>query len=160
MTTQDLTELFRRCVEAKENAYCIYSGFQVGCAVLTDDGQIFTGCNVENSSYGLTICAERVALTKAISEGYKKFRALAVIGEKKPEDGKEIQYEMNGDSKVAAPCGACRQFIYEFWQGEDSSSQNIYLLKPGQKLEDGDVAVKYSIEELLPDAFGPKCLKM
>ncbi|MBI1979488.1 MAG: cytidine deaminase, partial [Elusimicrobia bacterium] len=85
--------------KARDRAYAPYSKFKVGAALLTASGKVFTGCNVENASYGLSICAERVAVSKAISEGEKDFRALAIAGEK----GREI-----------VPCGACLQFLIEF----------------------------------------------
>lgn len=85
--------------EARARAHAPYSNFRVGAAVETGDGTIVTGCNVENASYGLTVCAERVALARAVAEGHRTIRAIAVTG---------------GDGIAAAPCGACRQFIVEF----------------------------------------------
>ncbi len=84
--------------EAAANAYCPYSHYPVGAALLTLDGQIYTGCNVENISYGLSMCAERAAVFKAVNAGCRAFAALAVVG---------------GDRKPAAPCGACRQVLAE-----------------------------------------------
>lgn len=95
--------LFTNAHKAKENAYCRYSNFQVGAAVLAKDGNIITGCNVENASYGLTMCAERTALFKATSEGYK------------PGDFEAIAIAASADD--FSPCGACRQVINEF--GDD-----------------------------------------
>lgn len=89
--------------KAKENAYCRYSGFQVGAAILAKDGTVITGCNVENASYGLTMCAERTAIFKAVSMGYK------------PGDFEAIAIAASGDD--FSPCGACRQVINEF--GDD-----------------------------------------
>ncbi|MHC1698965.1 MAG: cytidine deaminase [Geobacteraceae bacterium] len=88
---------------AKDNAYCRYSGFKVGAALLTKDGKVITGCNVENASYGLTMCAERTAIFKAVSEGYKPgdFEAIAIAA----------------SAENFSPCGACREVINEF--GED-----------------------------------------
>ncbi|MEI7898718.1 MAG: cytidine deaminase [bacterium] len=85
--------------EAAAHAHCPYSHYPVGAAVLTADGQIYTGCNVENISYGLSTCAERTALVKAVSAGCRDFVALAIAG---------------GEQKGAAPCGACRQVLAEF----------------------------------------------
>lgn len=96
-------ELHAVAHKAKENAYCRYSNFQVGAAVLAKDGTIITGCNVENASYGLTMCAERTALFKAISEGYK------------PGDFEAIAIAASADD--FSPCGACRQVINEFGDG-------------------------------------------
>jgi cytidine deaminase len=93
-------ELLSEAHKAKENAYCRYSNFQVGAALLAKDGKVITGCNVENASYGLTICAERTAICKAISEGYNPgdFTAIAIAAS-------DIDF---------SPCGACRQVINEF----------------------------------------------
>ena len=93
------TFLVNAAREAATNAYCPYSRYPVGAAVLTRDGQVYTGCNVENVSYGLANCAERTALFKAVSAGCRDFVALAVAG---------------GDKRPAAPCGACRQVLAEF----------------------------------------------
>jgi len=110
--------------DALANAYAPYSKFPVGAAVLTEEGEVYTGVNVENSSYGLSICAERVAIAKAISEGKRKIRAIAVAG-----------------LSEVSPCGACRQFILEFGSDIDV----IYL-------RDGKIVVK-KISELLADYF-------
>jgi len=83
---------------ARARAYAPYSRFQVGAALEADDGRVFTGCNVENASFGLTNCAERVALTKAVSEGHRQFKAIAVVA----------------PSAALSPCGACRQVLAEF----------------------------------------------
>ena len=94
----DYRELYRMADKAKENAYTPFSHFQVGAALLSESGKIYTGVTVENSSYGATICAERTAFVKAISEGERQFKAIAVAS-----SGGE-----------ALPCGICRQFMYEF----------------------------------------------
>ena len=91
-------ELFKKAKEAAENAYAPYSGFRVGAALMTEKGKVYTGVNVENASYGATICAERTAFVKAVSEGERDFKAIAICG--------------NGGT--AWPCGICRQFMYEF----------------------------------------------
>jgi len=96
-------ELLEFAIEAAQNSYCAYSGFSVGAALLTEDGRIFTGCNVENSSFSLTICAERTAIFKAVSEGCKKFKAIAIVG------GAEGNF-----SHPCCPCGACLQVMSEF----------------------------------------------
>ena len=92
--------LLKKAGLAMKSAYCKYSGFQVGAAVLTRDGKIITGCNVENASYGLTICAERAAIFKAVSEGCKPGDILAIA--------------IAASTKNFSPCGACRQVIHEF----------------------------------------------
>jgi len=91
-------ELFLIAKEALKNAYTPFSHFKVGAALLAKDGRVFTGCNVENSSFGATICAERTACTKAISEGCREFEKIAIAS----------------DGGTAWPCGICRQFMYEF----------------------------------------------
>lgn len=96
-------ELFSMAVKAAENSYSSYSGFRVGAALLTADGRIFTGCNIENASFSLTNCAERTAVFKAVSEGVRDFKAIAVAG------------SSSGDfSKRCVPCGACLQVLREF----------------------------------------------
>ena len=119
-------ELFRMAVEASENAYAPFSNFHVGAALLTEDGKVFTGVNIENASYGATICAERTAMVKAISEGARNFESIAIAG--------------NGGTSW--PCGICRQFMYEFCpeirviSGENEDELQVYTLK-----------------ELLPEGF-------
>src|SRR5246127_5497410 len=95
----DTENLIKLATEARENAYAPYSNFKVGAALLASNGKVFTGCNVENATYGLTVCAERVALWKAISEGEREFAAIAVVSLSDPP---------------APPCGACRQLLWEF----------------------------------------------
>jgi len=85
--------------DARRNALCRYSGFAVGAAIEDEDGTIWGGCNVENSTFGLTVCAERVAIWKALSEGIRKFRAVAVV---------------TGADSPTPPCGACRQILWQF----------------------------------------------
>ena len=123
----NINELINKAIVARENAYAPYSKFKVGAAVMTKSGNIFTGCNVENASYGGTICAERVALCKAISSGERKIKAIAIV---------------YGEKDFASPCGICRQFIYEF--GADIE---IIMAKLN-----GEYKIK-TIAELLPDGF-------
>jgi len=120
-------KLIHAAEEARKRAYAPYSKFKVGAAVLTFEGKIFTGCNIENASFGLSICAERVAIFKAISEGYSRFKAIAIIGD---------------TNQPCTPCGACRQVILEF--GED-----IKVVMSNMK---GKVAIK-RIDKLLSQAF-------
>ncbi|XP_029833950.2 cytidine deaminase isoform X1 [Ixodes scapularis] len=123
-TVQKLVHLSQ---EVRANAYCPYSQVQVGAALLCEDGTIYTGCNVENASYGLTICAERTAIVKAVSEGRRYFKAMAVASNMKD---------------FTMPCGNCRQFILEF--GPD-----IVVYAVGNS---GQVLAK-RVDELLPFAF-------
>ena len=94
--------LKQKAIEARKNAYCIYSKFAVGAALLTESGKIYTGCNIENASYPNGICAERVAFAKAVSEGHRNFKAIAIMADEKP----------------CYPCGMCRQFMNQFCQDD------------------------------------------
>ncbi|XP_066259847.1 cytidine deaminase-like [Euwallacea similis] len=125
---KSIQNLIVEATKVRASAYCPYSNFQVGSAVLCEDGAVYTGCNVENVSYSLTICAERSAYTKAVSSGNSKFIAVAVVA-----------YQEN---YFTTPCGACRQFISEF------GNVNIYVSKPGEE----DVLV-LSLDKALPYRF-------
>lgn len=92
-------QLVKIASKARKKAYAPYSKFKVGAALEAENGKIYTGCNIENASYGITVCAERVALVKAVSEGVKKFKRIAVVASSK---------------KPCPPCGICRQALYEF----------------------------------------------
>ena len=118
---------------ARGNAYAPYSNFPVGAALLADDGRVFTGVNVENASYGLTTCAERAAVARAVAEGVRGFRAIAVAG---PHDG-----------VACPPCGSCRQILHEM--GPD-----LVVVTDGP----GDAPQLTSLRTLLPSAFGPERL--
>jgi len=141
MTKQTNNDLGKELIESliteskdmMEKAYSPYSQFRVGAAVLTEDGSRFGGCNVENVSYGLTICAERTAMVKAISEGHRKFRVMALSSDL-------------AESHVS-PCGACRQFLAEF--GLDWT---IILTKPDRSF------ILRKVGDLLPDSFVPEYL--
>ena len=128
MTDRELVSL---AVEMQQRSYAPYSHFPVGAALLCCDSTVFTGCNVENASFGATICAERTAVTKAVSEGALKFTAIAVVGSGSP----------------AWPCGICRQVLNEF-----APDIKIYLTW------NGDQVIETSLPELLPMGFGPKDL--
>ena len=127
----DYKELFLKAEAARENAYAPFSGFRVGAALLTEDGKVYTGVNVENSSYGATICAERTAFVKAISEGERRFTAIAVTA------GGETSY----------PCGICRQFMYEF-----APQLDVVTGPLREELPDGGLSVM-KLSELLPRGF-------
>ncbi|XP_043086311.1 cytidine deaminase-like [Puntigrus tetrazona] len=124
MSRYNPKELVRKSQEAKEQAYCPYSKFRVGAAVLTSDGKVFTGCNVENASYPLGLCAERTAISKAVSEGYTGFKAIAIASDLK-------------DSFIS-PCGACRQFMREVirsqWEVYMSKSDGSHELMTVEEL--------------------------
>ena len=136
MEEKELYDLLAaEAIRAAENSYSPYSRFRVGAALLTEDGNIYRGCNIENASYPVTLCAERTALCKAVSEGERKFRALAVTG---GPAGKG----------PASPCGMCRQALREFC-GPDFA---ILLVEDLNKYE------IHTLGELLPRAFGPENL--
>jgi cytidine deaminase len=126
---KDLIEAARR---ARENAFAPYSSFRVGAAVETIDGRVFAGCNVENATYGLTVCAERVAIWKAISEGARGFRRLVVIAD---------------TEELTPPCGPCRQIIWEF-----CGDIEIIMTNLGGKVE------TVRAGDLLPRAFDRRFL--
>ena len=129
-------KLIDTAIEQLQYSYTPYSNFKVGAALLAKNGQIYTGCNIENAGYTATNCAERTAFFKAVSEGVKEFQAICVVGGK---EGVLTEY--------AAPCGVCRQVMMEFC---DPKQFRIIL---GTK--DG-VAQVYTLEELLPCGFGPE----
>ncbi len=128
------SELFELAMEARKNAYAPYSGYQVGAALVTEDGSVYTGCNVENASYGATNCAERTAIFKAVSEGHRRIKMIAIAG------------GAGDDTNFAPPCGICRQVMREF---SDPAELKIYL-------GDGKGSLKsFTLKELLPESFGP-----
>lgn len=104
-------KLTEAALAARGNAHAPYSHFQVGAALEADDGRVFTGCNVENATYGLTVCAERVAVWKAISEGARKFRRIAVAAD---------------TDVLTPPCGACRQILWEFCGDIELTLTNLH----------------------------------
>ena len=127
-------ELISAALGARRNSYSSYSGCRVGAALLTADGELFTGCNVENASFGLTVCAERTAFFKAVSAGKRDFLKIAVAGGKgdKPDT-------------YFYPCGACRQVMKEFCGGDFEIITAV----------DEDDYVTKTLDELLPLGFGP-----
>ncbi len=130
----DYKKLCVLAIDAMKNSYSPYSGYKVGAAILCKNGNVFTGCNIENAAYSPSVCAERTAIFKAVSEGEKEFVAIAVAGGK---DGK-IQ-------GAFPPCGVCRQVMAEFCK-EDFE----ILVVTGE-----ETFKKYTLKELLPEAFGP-----
>jgi cytidine deaminase len=117
---------------ARQNAHAPFSRFQVGAALETADGQVITGCNVENATYGLTVCAERVAVFKAISEGHRKFIRVAVVAD---------------TQELTPPCGACRQILWEFGGDLEVILGNL----EGEK-------ARYQLQDLLPHPFDARLL--
>lgn len=128
-------ELCKEAIDAMKNAYAPYSGYKVGAALLTEEGKLFAGCNIENAAYTPTVCAERVALFNAISSGERNFTAIAVAGGK---DGVI--------SGAFPPCGVCRQVMAEF-----CAPDFTVLVVTGE-----DSYKKYTLNELFPQAFTPK----
>jgi len=137
MLTRELEQkLMSTAIEYRKRSYSPYSGYQVGAALLSADGEIFGGCNIESASFSPTNCAERTALFKAVSEGKKDFAAIAIVGGKA---GDNLEF--------CAPCGVCRQALVEFC---DPKTFVVYL---GTSIEDYK---GYLLEELLPYSFTPK----
>jgi len=122
-----MTPLVAAAAKARENAFAPFSRFLVGAALEAEDGAIFTGCNVESASYGLTMCAERVAIFKGVSEGRRRFQRVAIV----------TDFET-----LTPPCGACRQLLWEFASDAEVSLANLTGLEK-----------RYTLRELLPDAF-------
>lgn len=128
----DRDKLLAAARAARQHAFAPYSHFLVGAALLAEDGRIFTGCNVENATYGLTVCAERVALFKAISEGARKFSHIAVVAD---------------TAAPTPPCGACRQLLWEF-------AGDLEVILGNLVAETG----RHSMKELLPLPFDARLL--
>jgi cytidine deaminase len=119
--------LLEAALRARDHAHAPYSKFRVGAALEAEDGSVYTGCNIENASYGLTVCAERVALFKALSEGARRFRRIAVAAD---------------TDVLTPPCGSCRQLLWEFCRDCD-----VVLVNPRGKTE------TCAVRDLLPRAF-------
>ncbi len=134
----NVQELIKKALEMRGMSYTPYSHYNVGAALLSKDGQIFTGCNIENAAFTPTNCAERTAFFKAVSEGVKEFSAIAIAGG--PDGAKELEY--------CAPCGVCRQVMSEFCHDDFkiimAKSETEYKI--------------VTLPESLPDRFGPKDL--
>jgi cytidine deaminase len=129
----NMENLIAEAKKARERAYVPYSKFAVGAALLTDDGKVYHGCNIENAAYSMTNCAERTALFKAVSEGDRKFKAIAVIAD---------------TNRPIPPCGACRQVISEL------CPQDMKVILTNLN---GDIK-ELTVKELLPGAFSPEDL--
>lgn len=127
LSQTNIQQLVSSAQKARQQAYAPYSKFRVGAALLLQNGSIVSGSNVENSSYGLTVCAERVAIVKAVSEGTKEFEAIAVVTDSTPP---------------AFPCGVCRQFLSEF-------ASEIPVIVANEK---GDV-IETNLQEIFPNQF-------
>lgn len=132
MTNIDIHALIAAANRATQYAYCPYSNYPVGAALLAQNGTLYTGCNIENASYPVTICAERTALVKAVSEGVRAFSALAVV-----------------TRNAGSPCGMCRQMLYEF-----APTMRVILAD-----ESGTISYDGTLFDLLPLGFSPEKLK-
>ena len=128
LTNEEKKQLVDASYDAKNNAYAKYTKFRVGAALMSEDGKVFTGCNVENVSYGLTSCAERTAYFKAVSEGVQKFKGIAISSDL-------------SEGKFISPCGACRQVMIEF--------NDIQVIMTNDKKE----TKESTTSKLLPFAF-------
>ena len=136
----DNKELIRLALEARQMSYSPYSGFMVGAALLAKNGKVYQGCNIENSAYTPTNCAERTAFFKAVSEGVKEFEKIVVVGG--PKEAKELDF--------CAPCGVCRQVMTEFC---DYESFEVILAKNEEEFK------VFTLKDIIPVAFGPEDLR-
>lgn len=134
MREEKKRELIKAALAARKSAYIPYSGYAVGAAVLMESGRVYTGCNVENASYGATNCAERTAVFKAVSEGERKCTAIAIAGGREGEEPADYAY----------PCGICRQVMQEF------GGEALRILVARSE----DDYREYTLKELLPCGFG------
>ena len=133
MSAHDAKALIAAAQQARDQSIALFSKFRVGAALETTDGKIYTGCNIESASYGLTVCAERVAIWKALSEGERHFRRLAIVAD---------------TETLTPPCGTCRQIIWEFCRDATILLANLR----------GDVESD-EVRDLLPRAFDARFLK-
>lgn len=138
----DIVFLIEKAMEARKRSYSPYSGYSVGAALLCDDDTVFIGTNIENASYPAGICAERAAIACAVSAGKRIIKAIAIVGGNHDEEGVLSGY--------AAPCGICRQVLREF---ADPSSFRVIVARSVKDYK------SYTLDELLPDSFGPDNLK-
>ena len=128
-------DLIKQALEARKKSYSPYSHFRVGAAILTEDGKLYTGCNIENAAFSPTNCAERTAIFKAVSEGKQKFVKIAIVGGRK---GEVLDY--------CPPCGVCRQVMREFVNPQQFQ---VILAKSETEYK------VYKLSQLLPEDFGP-----
>lgn len=134
----DISKLIQEAIEIRNKAYAPYSNFLVGAALLSANGKIYTGCNIENASYTPSNCAERTAFFKAVSEGEKHFKAIAVVGAKRDDD-----------LDFCPPCGVCRQVMMEFCNPKE------FEIIVAKSVDEYKV---FTLEEILPMGFGPNNL--
>lgn len=135
LTLEEKKDLIRMAIAARKFAYTPYSDFKVGAALRAKNGKIFTGCNIENASFTPTVCAERTALFKAVSEGVTEFTDIAIVGARTNEINEQI----------TSPCGVCRQALFEF----GGKNLNVILAKTE------DDFIEEDLDTLLPYGFGP-----
>lgn len=138
----DTGRIRRLALEARKGSYAPYSRFHVGAALLAEDGRVFQGCNIENAAYTPTICAERTAFFKAVSEGVRRFAAIAVAGGRADARPEDLDF--------CAPCGVCRQVMAEFC---DLDTFQVILVR-----SEDDYKI-YTLRQLLPEAFTPSNLE-
>ena len=138
MTEEQIKELIVKALKMRKFSYTPYSHFNVGAALLATNGNIYTGCNIENASFTPTNCAERTAFFKAVSEGVKEFQAIAIVGG--PAESDKLEY--------CSPCGVCRQVMSEF-------CNDSFVIICAKNINEYRT---YSLPEILPDRFGPKDL--
>ena len=131
LSDEQRQELVQSAIEVRERAYVPYSGYKVGAAILTTAGEVIQGCNIENAAYGPSICAERTAVVKAVSDGIKDFEAIAVVTE-----------------NAGSPCGICRQVMFEF------APDMLVIIADS----DGTIHEQKTVSDLLPRGFGPSSL--
>lgn len=135
-------KLIELALKARLNSYSPYSNYSVGAALITDSDKVFTGCNIENSSYGATNCAERTTIFKAVSEGEKRIKMIAIVGGPHDDDPDNL-------SGYAYPCGICRQVMREF---ADPNELKVIIAKSINEYKE------FTLNELLPESFGPEYL--
>lgn len=141
MTDKEIAELVQLAKEARKSSYSPYSGYAVGAALMTEENELYCGCNIENAAFGPSVCAERVAFFKAVSEGAKAFKAIAIAGSPK------------GDviTQFAYPCGVCRQVMMEF-----CNPDHFLVICVGPD----DLTEQYTLSTLLPKGFGSDNLSL